>query len=154
MKSYMHRVGILIMLVTSLSACATLMNGSTQKVTVKSEPAGATVKVEPGYYDTKTPVELTLKRGDGPYRLTITMDGYEPYHVYIKASTSGWVWGNILIGGIIGIAIDYSTGAATKLDTKEVFANLKKNGITEPSNEDGVFLFRNDGRLLAAVNLE
>ena len=154
MKLRICRLGMLFIFVTVFSSCATLMNGTTQKVTVESEPTGAIVKVEPGYDQAKTPVELHLKRKDGPYRLTITMDGYQPYQVYIKASTSGWVWGNILVGGIIGIAIDYSTGAATKLDVKDVFANLQRNGITAQRNKEGVFLFRNDGNLLLAVNLE
>ena len=40
---------------------------------------------------------------------------------------SGWVWGNILFGGIIGLIVDASTGAMYKLTPEQVEASLKAN---------------------------
>ena len=129
MQRSVVRSSLLFSMAISITSCATLISGSMQTVKVSSNPSGATVKVEPGFYEVKTPAELSLKRKEGPYRLTIAMDGYEPVQAYLKASTNGWLWGNILFGGIIGIIIDYSTGAATALSPTEVHADLENSEV-------------------------
>jgi hypothetical protein len=51
-------------------------------------------------------------------------DGYEDTYYTIDKHISGWVWGNILIGGIIGLVIDDMTGGAYKLVPTEVNVTL------------------------------
>ncbi len=154
MLTKIAKVFLLVAIVFYSAGCASIMSGTKQKIAVNSEPSGADIKIEPGDLTAKTPTVLTLKRKDGPYRLTISMPGYEPYEVYIKASTNGWIWGNILIGGIIGVAIDYSTGAAVRLDTKDIMANLKKSGTAMNDSKQGVYVFNRNGNLLASIHLE
>ncbi len=138
-----------------LSGCASLVNGKYQDIKVSSNPSNATITVEPGDHKAlKTPATLSLERKQGPYMLTIAMPGYKESKIYLKASTSGWVWGNVLIGGIIGMIVDHSTGAANVLEPAEVKANLEKNNISDDENtNDKLLFFNTEGRLLISVNL-
>ncbi|MNN62205.1 hypothetical protein D3C81_1774870 [compost metagenome] len=68
-----------------------------------------------------TPSTVTLKSGSGyfsgqTYKLHFKKDGYPDKSVELDSSLSGWYWGNILIGGLIGMLIvDPLTGAMYKL---------------------------------------
>jgi hypothetical protein len=95
------------------SGCATIVNGSTQRVEIASDPPGATAKVD-GIPIGTTPTSIDLKRGD-PHSVTIQKDGYVTDEESIEQGTSGWIAGNILFGGLIGLIVDYSTGAAHTL---------------------------------------
>lgn len=46
--------------------------------------------------------------------------------VTLVQTQNGWIWGNILVGGIIGLAIDFGTGAAYKLTPQEVNVALQE----------------------------
>jgi hypothetical protein len=132
-----------------------MISGSTQKIRVTSQPSGATVTAEPGGARVTAPATMALRRKDGPYRLTFAMDGYQPYTVTLKTGTNGWLWGNLLIGGLIGITVDSSTGASTKLSPGEVHANLVRAGV-DVSALDGnaLAVFGNDGALHGILALE
>ena len=67
----------------------------------------------------QTPVAPDLKRMD-KHIVRIELDGYEPYEFMIDRRVSGWVAGNILFGGLIGVAIDAATGSMYRLDPSEV----------------------------------
>lgn len=104
-----------------LAGCATVFNGTSQSVTIKSVPEGANVVVTNGdgvgVHNGTTPVTLSLKRGRGyfkseTYKVVITKPGFANKEVMLNASMSGWYVGNILIGGLIGfLAVDPLTGA-------------------------------------------
>ena len=70
-----------VVIALSLCGCATIVSGTTKKIAVYSSPVGATVTAEPGGNKTTTPGKLVLKRKDGPYKLTFSLNGYEPYSV-------------------------------------------------------------------------
>lgn len=106
------------------SSWATIISGSTQKIAVSSTPDGTTVTATPGNFQVTTPAQLTLRRKDGPYTLRFEKAGYQPYEVWLSTGTNGWLWGNILIGDLIGIVVDLRTGAAQKLTPEQVHANL------------------------------
>ena len=78
----------------------------------------------------ETPVTLTLKRGAGyfkseVYTLAFNKEGYAPQQLTITGSTSGWYFGNILLGGLIGmLAVDPVTGAMYSLP-KSVSATMQ-----------------------------
>ncbi|MDO4221137.1 MAG: hypothetical protein Q4C88_03335 [Akkermansia sp.] len=39
---------------------------------------------------------------------------------------SGWVWGNVFFGGLIGLAIDAGTGNLHNIEPEHIQANLTK----------------------------
>ena len=42
----------------------------------------------------------------------------------LRRRTDGWVWGNILLGGLIGLVVDASTGGMYKIEPEQVQATL------------------------------
>lgn len=110
-----------IFLVTS---CATIAHGPNQNIFVSSKPAGVIVKVDD--HTVTTPGCIQLHRGCPAYILQFEKEGYGPVTVKLIQTTDGWVWGNILVGGIIGIAIDYSNGSAYELTPEKAEIVLKK----------------------------
>jgi hypothetical protein len=107
-------------LAIALTGCASIFNGQTQAVTIKSDPDGANLVVTNRAGDKvhsgTSPATLTLKRGAGYfkseiYRVTLMKEGYAPKELMITSSVSGWYIGNILFGGLIGmLAVDPATG--------------------------------------------
>jgi len=127
-------------LIASLIGCATIMKGSSQDINFSSNPAGAQIKIN-GTSMGNTPVVLKLKTGD-EQSVRFELDGYLPYETKITKSISGWIWGNIVFGGIIGLIVDFSTGAVYKLNQDQISAQLQKNGMGEAEIKDGnIFVF-------------
>lgn len=108
-----------------VSACATIMQGSSQEVSIASSPTGAKLVID-GAEAGRTPVAASLKRKD-KHTIRIEMDGYQPFEMALGRGTSGWVWGNIVFGGIPGLAVDAITGAMYKLTPEQVQATLPAN---------------------------
>jgi len=105
-------------------ACGSIMHGSAQDVSIASQPSGASVSVDNQTLGT-TPVVAKLKRKD-KHTIVVKMDGYQPFEVVTTRSTSGWVWGNIVFGGLIGLAVDLGTGGAYKINPAQVNADLAR----------------------------
>ncbi len=92
-----------------LTSCATIMNGTHQKVTVITDPAGATVSNGKSYWTTPATIKLARKNEQA---LFICKKGYKMQSLRLKRTGSSAVLGNILMpGGFIGLGIDSLTGA-------------------------------------------
>ena len=145
--------GLLIAML--LPGCATIVSGRTQTIQVRSDPSDVRVTTQPGGHQITTPATLTLARLESGYRLRFEKPGYEPFDVRLKTSTNGWVWGNILIGGLLGVAIDYGTGAAYTLSPNEVEARLTPlHASLGGSTDNHVLIFDQSGALLLTLHLE
>jgi len=107
--------------------CATIMHGTSQEIGIQSRPTGATVTINNQEYG-KTPVVAKLSRKDN-HTVHLTLDGYQPFDATITRSTSGWVWGNIVFGGLIGLAVDAISGGLYKLSPEQVEAELAGKGM-------------------------
>lgn len=122
------RAAALVLATLVVGACASILGGgSTQKVQVSSTPSAASVTVD-GEAKGATPVTLDLKRGK-EYMVRIQMAGYQPYEVKLTRALNGWVWGNIIIGGPLGVIIDASTGAMYKVKPGAVDASLSRGDM-------------------------
>jgi hypothetical protein len=115
---------VILVCVAEIAGCATIMHGTTQRVRIESTPAGARASV--GSQTVTTPGEITLPR-DGIYIVNFDKAGYVPTYAHIEETTSGFVWGNIALGGFMGAAIDYANGAAYDLEPATVSATLAPN---------------------------
>ena len=118
--------------------CATIMHGSSQKIGISSSPTGAKVSVDNVSFGT-TPLFVSLKRGDD-HIVTIELEGYQKVQLTITKSVSGWVWGNILFGGLIGLAIDAGSGGLYELSPEQFNAELKKESIGSTIKKDGIYI--------------
>jgi len=122
----------------SLVSCATIMHGTTQKIGISSAPTGASVTVDNKGMG-KTPLFAELKRGDD-HIVTIEMKGFEKAQLTLTKSVSGWVWGNIAFGGLIGLAVDAISGGLYNLSPEQLNAELRKNGSNVSVDEKGVMI--------------
>lgn len=102
----------------ALTGCATIANGETQKMQVKSKPQLAQVKVD-GSLAGKTPITLDLARKQD-HTVEISLPGYQTTRFNLTRKISGWFYGNVLLGGIIGIAVDMSNGSMYALTPEEL----------------------------------
>jgi uncharacterized protein YceK len=123
-----------ILLVTG---CASIVSGTTQPISFNSTPAGATVLVN-GADMGKTPVTLQLKRNQN-YAVGINLDGYKPETMDIKRGLNGWVWGNIIFGGLIGVVIDAASGSMYKL-TPDQFTAAMGRDLSMDAEEGGMVI--------------
>jgi PEGA domain len=110
-------------------SCASIIHGTSQEVSISSNPTGAQVTVD-GVLMGKTPVVAKLGRGD-THKVRIELPGYEPYETALTKSVSGWVWGNVLFGGLIGLAVDAVSGGLYYLNPEQVQGELRK-GEAQP----------------------
>lgn len=99
-----------------------IIHGSTQEIALTSEPSAAEVIID-GQHRGKTPLSVTLRRKER-HTVTISLPGYETQEIALERRVNGWVWGNILLGGLIGLVIDASTGAMYKIDPATLRAQL------------------------------
>lgn len=101
-----------------LGGCASVVNGSSQNMTLVTEPVPAScmlrregaviAAVNP------TPGTVSIKKSRKPIDVAYTKDEYLEARDSVASTTTGWTAGNILfglIGGPIGFAVDSSTGA-------------------------------------------
>lgn len=121
-----------------VTGCATLMHGSRQDVGISSSPVGAAVTIDNQTMG-KTPIVAELKRKQN-HVVKIEMRGYEPFETTLTHKTSGWVWGNIAFGGLIGLAVDAMTGSLYKLTPEQISATLSKGHVNITIDEGKLYL--------------
>lgn len=126
MKSVLFACGA-VAAVSMLSACATIVRGSTNDVQFVSTPPGAAVRTTLGPGCT-TPCTLKFARRD-EFTAIFTLEGEERR---VKVSTEvgeggAAVVGNVLLGGVIGAGVDVATGAALDHVPNPVSADFTKS---------------------------
>ncbi len=101
------------------TGCASIVNGQNQSLSVKTngadtEVVGAkcTLNSNKGTWYVTSPGSVTVQRSYNDLMVTCKKDGMEDGTGSIKSSTKAMAFGNIIFGGIIGAAVDTSTGAA------------------------------------------
>jgi len=113
----MKRLLFLVSVGVLVSGCASTLHGTSQEVGFRSVPTGATVSIS-GLSAT-TPTKLTLKRGS-EHTATFTLSGFPERQANLKQKLDGAFYGNIALGGIIGMAVDMGNGAAYNLSPGNV----------------------------------
>lgn len=123
----MKKAFILVLCLSQMfnSGCASIVKGTRQTVMVETNPPGATISIDRTHETSVSPAQLSLKRKN-EYELKIEKAGYKTEYVQVDRHLSGWFWGNLIFGGIIGIIVDLSNGAGYKLEPKEVTIELQK----------------------------
>lgn len=136
----LRRVTCLCLVSTlALGGCCSIIHGTKQDVGISSSPTGAAVKID-NVPNGNTPVVAKLTRKD-THVVHIEMPGYQPFDATITRNVSGWVWGNIVFGGLIGLAVDAIDGGMYNLTPEQVTATLSANHAAAARTADGVYLF-------------
>lgn len=102
-----------------LSSCASIVDGSSQSLSVNTvSPSGnvpgamCELDSNKGTWFVATPGTVTVHRAYDALNVKCTKDSYQPAVQTAQSSTKGMAYGNILLGGVIGAGVDMSTGAA------------------------------------------
>lgn len=120
-----------------LSSCASIVSKGKYPISINSTPSQAKIvitnKKGTEIYAGNTPANLKLKAGSGffgkaHYQVKFTKDGYDSKTVPVNFKLDGWYFGNILIGGLVGMLIvDPATGSMYKLETEFLNETLSKS---------------------------
>lgn len=117
-----------------MSGCATVTRGTTDTLVVESEPSGAQVILSNGMTG-QTPTAFKLSRKDAVV-VEIKKEGYEPIKVNVQPQISGGgsmgMAGNVLVGGLVGAAIDAGSGAMNDLKPNPIKVKLVPLPQPEP----------------------
>jgi len=113
-----------------LSGCSTIVEGRSQLLAVNTTPPGASCvltrhgetlgKVDP------TPGNIYIEKTKYDITVTCDKDGYEQTTLINKSGAAGATFGNIILGGGVGWAIDSATGSDNKYDTPVTLTLNKK----------------------------
>jgi len=107
-------------------------------VGIASNPSGASVWVDRQLVG-NTPIIVELSRKDN-HVVRIELDGYQPYEATFSRQLSGWVFGNIIFGGLIGLAVDAISGGLYMLTPDQVQAEMRSNRIAYSKNSKDSYI--------------
>lgn len=123
----------IVVLSLLLTSCSSIINGSMSDMSISSDPSDAIIKVN-GMDAGRTPTTIRLKRGE-THIIEIKKAGFTDYKIVTTKSIAGWVWGNLICGGILGFVIDFVTGNAYDVEPRVVNAKLSKDiGLLNETN--------------------
>lgn len=113
------RVALGLALGTALSGCATVVEGTKEKVTVRTVPpadANCLLRNREGQWHASAPGTVKVDRSSSPLQIDCEAPGYGPGHATAQAHFNGVTLGNVVLGGLVGIGIDAATGADHSYD--------------------------------------
>jgi PEGA domain len=120
------RWAIVFALATACGGCASITRGTTDQVQIQSEPPGAEVRTSMNQVCT-TPCTLQFNRKD-EFTVTASKPGYNAaemdVHTRVAGGGAAGFAGNVLIGGVIGMAVDAADGATLEHYPNPVMLNL------------------------------
>lgn len=99
----------------TLASCATVVGGTSQDMLVETDPAGARCELRRAGQSvgsiTQTPGTITVSRRKEAIEIACVRDGHQDTVEVVESHFGGATVGNVLLGGLIGIAVDAASGA-------------------------------------------
>lgn len=97
-----------------VSGCATIVEGTTQPVSVSTVPeqgAACTLSNSQGTWYLTSPGSTTVHKTKTDLTIDCTKTGYAPGHLVATSHFGGTTFGNIILGGVVGAGVDAASGA-------------------------------------------
>ena len=136
----MKKIVFFSLLIILITGCATVFTGTSQEVTVNSTPQGlVVVRGMDGiiYYEGGVPVTLNLPKKVG-YLAEFYVEGYIPQTIPItKEMNVLWFAGNLLCTNVVGMAVDFVSGAMWKLQPEYINMTLR---VANANNEQTLYI--------------
>lgn len=116
------RLAIIVVLAAAglVAGCASVTKGTSQNITINSAPSGATCTVmRDGALVASiasTPQVIHVSKSKKDLTLTCNLAGYKQAQYVVPSDVEAMTAGNVIFGGLVGLAIDASTGAMNKYD--------------------------------------
>lgn len=119
----------------ALSGCATLTTGSDQSVTVITDPSGAECRMEREgtvvAIVNPTPGTVQVDKSKNAIVVKCAADGFLETFATLSSEFQGMTVGNVLFGGIIGVAIDAGSGAMNEYPSQITLLLIPESFPTE-----------------------
>lgn len=128
MSRRVTQAGTAIALLLVAAACATVVSGTTQLMTVTSNVEGAVLYMD-GERVGSTPFTGTVPKNKD--QLRVEADGYRSETVTLSKQLEPIFWGNIIIGGTLGSITDFASGAAYQYAPATYQVDLQRAGQPE-----------------------
>jgi len=108
-----------LFVVLALPGCASIVTGTSHTMAVSSEPEGATCKLERGGetigYVNQTPATASFSKSSKTIVVSCDKDQKTfAGNSTVDPSIQPWILGYVLLGGIVGIVVDASSGAVSQ----------------------------------------
>ena len=113
----MRRIACCLMssLAVVVTGCATLTKGTSQTVTVNTDPTGATCTMtrddKPVAVVSLTPGSIPVEKANGSIAILCKKQGYLDAVGQLASEFQPMTFGNILFGGLVGVVVDAASGA-------------------------------------------
>jgi len=141
MINYIKKIIFIFLPLFFLNNCASITESKNQSMSVSTgEVTGAmcTLSNSKGsYYVNSTPGSVMVRNACDQLTVTCKKDGYVPANSgagSIQDKSKGMAWGNVIFGGIIGIAVDRQTGAGCTYPQQNIIFPMKKASAENPEN--------------------
>ncbi len=99
----------------ALAGCATITHGSTDTVSIDTRPGGAACSVTQGGVQIArvepTPGTILVPKSKHDLAVRCEKQGYQPAVGTVGSEFQAMTFGNIVFGGVIGVAVDAASGA-------------------------------------------
>lgn len=98
-----------------LPGCATITSGTSHTIAVMSEPPGAVCQIRRNgdviAVVNPTPGTASISKSSRDLAVDCTRSGNQPGAAVVKPEFQAMTLGNVLVGGLIGLAVDAASGA-------------------------------------------
>jgi len=136
-KVFLQLTTLVLAIFILLPGCATIFGHSSYPVSIDTNPSSANISITDKkgkeVFKGQSPAVVKLKGGAGyfskaEYQVRLSKPGYNEQVVTVDYKLNGWYFGNLLIGGVLGmVVVDPLTGAMWKLDTPPIDVTLTKS---------------------------
>jgi hypothetical protein len=99
---------------SGLSGCATIIDGTTQPVSVNTTPqdgAKCALTNSEGTWYVTTPGSTTVHKTKHDLTVSCTKDGFAGGQTVAQSHFGGATAGNVILGGVVGLGVDAASGA-------------------------------------------
>jgi hypothetical protein len=128
--------------VMGLEGCSSVIEGTSQEILVNTNPAGANCALERQGKTIaripQTPGGATIKKTKYDIMVRCTKDGYQEATFLNHSGAAGATFGNIILGGGIGWAVDSASGADNKYDSPVNVSLVPNTAVPAPAKPSTV----------------
>lgn len=105
-------IGLIIL----LPGCASIISGNESTTYIETDPEKARCELDGKDFKrvVHTPDTIRLSAKAAPIKITCTADGYHPATAEMATTSDGSILGNIIFGGVIGVAVDAASQSGMK----------------------------------------
>jgi hypothetical protein len=111
-----------IAMMAGVGGCASVISGTSQTLTLDTVPSGADCSLSRkglviGHVN-PTPGGIYVQRTHDDITVSCTKEGYQTGSFLNKSGLEAATFGNIILGGLVGVFVDAASGANNKYDEK------------------------------------